>query len=258
MKGGKMEEENKIEEAKPAEKTITIKKSDIWKYSTFVMIAVVVVFGIFAFSGKGTGTGGVVQEPNGQPSVVKASLDDDAMIGNPNAKVTIIEFSDYQCPFCRKFWGETYQQIKTQYIDTGKVNLVFRDFPLTSLHPMAVVSGEAAECARDVGGSDEAYFKMHDKMFAAQNVLDTGSEAGPVTKTVTYTTTDFKNWAKEIGYDISSCLDAGTYKSEVLKDLADAQTSGGQGTPYFVINGNPISGAQPFAAFQQVIESELA
>src|SRR3989344_6683922 len=94
---------------------------------------------------------------------VSASEDDDAVLGNEDAPVTIIEFSDYQCPFCRKFWTETLGQIKSEYIDTGKVKLVFRDFPLSSLHPQAQASAEAAECVKEKGG-DEAYFKMHDKM----------------------------------------------------------------------------------------------
>ena len=101
-------------------------------------------------------------------------------------------------------------------------------------------------------------------MFSEQNILDSGSAAGPVTKTATYTTTDLKNWAKDLGYDIGSCLDSGKYASEIQKDAADAQAAGGQGTPFFVImksgskTGTPLSGAYPFDAFQQIIESELA
>ncbi|MEK6842755.1 MAG: DsbA family protein, partial [Nanoarchaeota archaeon] len=155
-----------------------------------------------------------------------------------------------------KFWTETFSQLKTTYIDTGKVKLVFRDFPLISIHPMAQPSAEAAECVREKDG-DAAYFKMHDKMFSEQNILDSGNPSGAVTKTVVYTNDDLKKWAKEIGYDISSCLDSGKYKSEVEKDTADAAKAGGSGTPYFVINGKALSGAQPFSAFQQVIEAEL-
>jgi len=248
------------------EKSITIKKSDLWKYSTFVLIAVVVIGGIFMFtsnnggsSGPNTGTNTVVQQPTTQPGKISASVDDDPFIGSEDAPVTIIEFSDYQCPFCRKFWTETLPSLKSEYIDTGKVKFVYRDFPLASLHPMATPSAEAAECVRDVaGGSDEAYFAYHDKIFEEQNILDSGSPRGPVRSTVTYTTTDLKTWAQEIGYDIDSCFDSGKFKSEVQKDLADAQSAGGQGTPYFLVNGNPLSGAYPFSTFQQIIEAELA
>ncbi|MEX2017303.1 MAG: DsbA family protein, partial [Candidatus Pacearchaeota archaeon] len=184
--------------------------------------------------------------------------DDDAVLGDANAPVTIIEFSDYQCPFCRKFWTETLPQIKLEYIDTGKVKFVYRDFPLTSIHPGAQPAAEAAECARDLYGGDDAYFKMHDKIFSEQNIFDGGDpNTGPVRSTVSFTDSDLKQWAKELGYDISSCLDSGEFRQEVLNDLSDATSAGGQGTPYFVINGKPLSGAQPFAVFKQVIDSEL-
>ena len=189
---------------------------------------------------------------NTDAGTVAVSEDDDAVLGKANAPVTIIEFSDYQCPFCRKFWTEKYSQIKSEYIDTGKVKLVFRDFPL-SFHPMAQASAEAAECVREKGG-DSAYFKYHDKLFSEQNILD----GGTVKSTIQYTEADLKSWAKEIGYDIGSCLDSGKYSEEVQNDLADGQSAGISGTPGFVINGISVSGAQPFSVFEQIIEGELS
>ncbi|HJZ18816.1 MAG TPA: DsbA family protein [Candidatus Nanoarchaeia archaeon] len=195
---------------------------------------------------------------NGKGGFVSASEDDDAVLGSENAEITIIEFSDYQCPFCRKFWTETFKELKTNYIDTGKVKLVYRDFPLTNIHSSAQVSAEAAECVREQGG-DSAYWKMHDKIFTEQNILDSGSASGAVTKTITYTATDLKDWAKELGYDIGSCLDSEKYKSEVLKDSTDGQSAGVGGTPYFIVmktnsdEGVPLSGAQPLSVFEQVI-----
>lgn len=225
------------------EGTITIKKDDLWKYSTFVLVAVLVFGSFFVFTGNGSPTGNVVNDgPAPTPSVVKASIDDDAVLGDKNAPVTIIEFSDYQCPFCGRFWSETLGQIKTQYIDTGKVKFVYRDFPLTSIHPMAQPAAEATECIRDKGG-DEAFWKLHDEIFANQQILSVDN---------------LKKWANEIGYDIGSCLDSGEFKSEVLKDLTDGQSAGARGTPYFVVNGQVVSGAQPFSVFQQIIEAELA
>ena len=201
--------------------------------------------------------------------LVSASEDDDAVLGDSNAEVTIIEFSDYQCPFCRKFWTETYPELKSQYVDTGKAKIIFRDLPLDTncnrnlgnqLHPMACKSAEAAECVREKAG-DSGYWKFHDKIFSEQNILDSGSASGSVTKTVTYTDDDLKKWAKDLGYDIGSCLDSGKYKNEVLKDSADAQSAGGQGTPFFVImksgesEGIPLSGAYPYDTFKQIIDS---
>jgi len=245
------EENTKSKESK--EFTITLKKDNIWKYSTFVLGAILIL-GAFVFFIGGDGnpsptTGAVVNPPSGQgapsaPSRVSAGEDDDAFLGDENAPVTIIEFSDYECPFCGRFWSQTLPQIKTEYIDTGKVKFVYRDFPLTSIHPMAQPAAEAAECVRDAaGGSDEVYFEYHDKIFANQQLLSTAN---------------LKQWAQELGYNIDSCLDSGEFRSEVQDDLRDATASGGRGTPYFVINGNPLSGAQPFAAFQQIIEAELA
>ena len=238
-----------------SKKDITISKSSLWRYFSFVLIGLFIVGGVLYFSG------GYSQQPSGPnnpPEKVSASIDDDAVLGNEDAPVTIIEFSDYQCPFCRKFWTETLPLIKSEYIDTGKVKFVYRDFPLIDLHPMAVSSAEAAECVREIAGNDAAYFEYHDKIFGEQNIIDSGSLEGPVRSTVTYTTTDLKNWAQEIGYNINNCLDSGKFKGEVQKDLADGIAAGGQGTPYFVINDVPLSGAHPFSAFKQIIESELA
>jgi len=243
------------------EKTITFKKNDLWKYSTFVLIAIVFVGGFFLLKTDSSGGSGNNIAPAQQPGTtgsVKATADDDPIIGDKNAPVEIIEFSDYQCPFCRKFWTETLSSIKSEYIDIGKVKFVYRDFPLSSIHPAAEPAAEAAECVREKGG-DEAYFKMHDKIFQEGNILDGGDPInGPVRGTVQFGATELKKWAKDIGYDIGSCLDSGKFKSEVQKDLADATAAGGQGTPYFVINGKPLSGAQPFSAFKQIIDAELA
>ena len=200
---------------------------------------------------------------NTNTGAVDVSEDDDAVLGNPDAPVTIIEFSDYQCVFCRKFWTETLPTIKSQYINAGKVKLVYRDFPIPSLHPMAQISAEAAECVREKGGN-AAYFKYHDKVFGEQNVLDSGNKEGPVTRTVTYTEDDLKKWAKDIGYDILNCLTSGKYTAEVQGDIADGNAAGFQGTPGFVImksNGSqkiPIGGAESFSTFQQIIEEELS
>lgn len=193
---------------------------------------------------------------NSNKKTVEATEENDAVLGNASAPVTIIEFSDYQCPFCRKFWAETYSQIKTKYVNTGKVKLVFRDYPL-DFHPMAQLSAEAAECVREKGG-DSAYYKYHDKLFLEQQLLDSGKADGAVTTTVQYTKDDLKKWAKALGYDISSCLDSEKFKSEVEKDLSDGKAAGISGTPAFVINGIFVSGAQPFSEFEKIIEGELA
>ena len=92
------------------------------------------------------------------------SVDDDPVLGDPKARVTIIEFGDYQCPSCRLFWQDVQPRLKKDYIDTGKVRLVFRDFPVLEIHPEAAVASQAAQCAGDQG----KYWEMHDKLFREQ------------------------------------------------------------------------------------------
>ncbi|NOZ81244.1 MAG: thioredoxin domain-containing protein [DPANN group archaeon] len=112
---------------------------------------------------------------------VQVSVDDDAMKGSPDAKVTIVEFSDYQCPYCERFYSQTLGQIEKNYIDTGKVKLVYRDFPL-SFHPHAEKAAEAAECAGEQG----KYWEMHNKLFDNQESLGVDN---------------YKKWAGDIGLD---------------------------------------------------------
>ena len=236
--------------------TITLKKDTIWKVATvvFALLFILSIYtGGFGIRNKTTGTGSVVAPINdnnnngdagNNPSAkVDVSAEDDAVLGNKNAPVTIIEFSDYECPFCGRHFTQTYPQLKKDYIDTGKVKIVFRDFPL-SFHQNAQKAAEAAECAGEQGG-DAVYFRMHDKLFQNQDSLSVDN---------------YKKWAKEIGLDstkFNSCLDSGKMASEISKDMADGSSYGVQGTPAFFINGKLVSGAQPFSAFKQAIDAEL-
>jgi len=167
-------------------------------------------------------------------------IDDDAILGNKNAKVTIVEWSDYQCPFCVRFHSDAFQQIKTKYIDTGKVKFVYRDFPL-SFHQFAQKAAEAAECAGEQG----KYFDMHEKLFTSGVEGDVAS---------------FKQYAKDLGLDstkFDTCLDSGAMAKEITKDMNDGAAVGVRGTPGFIVNGELVSGAQPFAVFEQAIEAAL-
>lgn len=215
-----------------------------------ILIAALLISGSVVFNALSTGGLGANVKQAGGPAVrekIDVSVDDDAFMGNEKAKVTIVEFSDFQCPFCRSFWSGAFQQIKKEYIDTGKVKFVFRDYPL-SFHSASQASAEAAECADDQG----KYWEMHDKIFGEQAKQGTG--------TITYGVAELKKWASQIGLDsakFNQCLDSGKYKSEVEKDLADGSAYGVSGTPAFYINGKLITGAQPFSEFKSVIDSEL-
>ncbi|MBT7903257.1 thioredoxin domain-containing protein [Candidatus Woesearchaeota archaeon] len=172
---------------------------------------------------------------------VDVSVDDDAVKGDPNAPITIIEFSDFECSFCAKFYSQTLPLIEEKYIDTGIVKLVYRDLPL-GFHSQAQKAAEAAECAGDQG----QYWEMHDKLF------DNGVSGG---------VSSFKKYASELGLDqglFDECLDTSKFADEVKADMADGSAAGVSGTPAFFVNGQKLVGAQPFEAFEQVIEAELA
>ncbi len=213
-----------------------------WKVTT---VALIVILAVMAFKGNGQGaTGGtVVDNAAPTPSVkvdMEELLDDDAVKGKENAPVTIIEWSDYECPFCVRFYTDTESLIDEQYIKTGKVKLIYRDYPLP-FHTNAQKAAEAAECADEQG----KYWEMHDLLFE---------------KGVTGGVTAFKQYAKQLGLNtakFNTCLDTGAMASEVQKDMADGSAAGIQGTPGFLVNGQLISGAQPFSVFQQVIDAAL-
>lgn len=169
--------------------------------------------------------------------------DDDPFLGNPDAPVTVVEFSDFQCPYCRSFFEETEPRIIEQYVKTGKVKFVYRDFPLTGRHEHAQKAAEAGECADE----QSKFWEYHDLIFRRQNEL--GAE-------------NFKAWARELGMNaeqFDACLDSGKYLDEVRDDFEDGQSFGVNGTPAVFVNGSLVpGGARPFSVFRQIIEEELA
>ena len=213
-----------------------------------VILLIVIAYQLSSIGSAGI-TGGVVAEENAVPNQptnpsptvnMKSLIDDDAIKGNKNAPVTIVEFSDYECPFCAKFYSETLPQIQEKYIKTGKVKFVYKDLPL-SFHANAQKAAEAAECA----GEQDKYYEMHNILF------ERGVQGG---------VPSFKQYSQQIGLNtnkFNTCLDSGAMASEVAKDINDAQSVGIQGTPGFIINGQLISGAMPFATFDQAIQNAL-
>lgn len=178
---------------------------------------------------------------------VIVSVDDDPFIGDKNAKVTIIEFSDFQCPFCRSFFEDTFTKLKNDYIDTGKVKLVYRDYPLP-FHPNALSAAEAAECANEQG----KFWEFHDTLF--------GSQSDWVNLSTENVKTKYLNYAANLGLNVNNfsiCLNNETYKDEIQKDTADGSKAGVNGTPSFYINGKQIVGAQPYDVFKTAIDAEL-
>lgn len=181
--------------------------------------------------------------------------DDDAVMGDPSAPVTIIEFSDYQCPYCRRFYNDTFAQLVSTYIETGKAKLIFRDLPLIDKHPDALPTAIAANCAREQGG-DAVYFQMHDAIFDGENKLD-------LKKTVEIPQESLVQYATDLGLDAAAfktCIadSDGTQAAEVQNDMAEADAIGVSATPSFIINGWLIEGAEDFSTFQTVIDGVLA
>lgn len=198
-----------------------------------------------------------VPEAPAAPTSSKVSVDDDPVLGDKNAAVTLIEFSDYECPFCKRHFDQVYPEIKKDYIDTGKVKLVFRDYPLSFHDPMATFEANAANCAKEQGG-DSAYFKFHDALFTK-----TTSNGNGLTKDQVY------QIASEVGLNqgnLKTCADEGKYNEEIKKDITDGGAVGVSGTPAFflgksdssgTITGGLIVGAQPYSVFQAAIDPLL-
>lgn len=172
-----------------------------------------------------------------QPRTVVA-FDRDRLRGDTSAPVTIVEFADYQCPYCEKVEA-SIQELLKKY--PGKVNVAFRDFPLTAIHPNAQKASEAARCA----GKQGKFWEFHDALFSAQAKLD---EPG------------LKAEAHSLGLDdkaFSSCLESAEFARQIARDQEDGKNAGISSTPGFFINGVFLSGAQPAAEFEKLIDHEL-
>ncbi len=180
-----------------------------------------------------------------------AKRQDAPVIGSQSAKVTIEEFSDFQCPFCKSFYDQALKQIREEYVKAGKVKIVFRHYPL-AFHARAEIAAVASECANRQG-KFEAY---HDLLFQNGQSDGKGLE-----------TENLKKYADSLGLNsgtlglgknkFNQCLDNRETLAVVQKDMADGNAAGVNGTPTSFVNGKKIVGAQSFASFKQLIDAEL-
>ena len=176
---------------------------------------------------------------------------EDHVRGNPNAEVTIIEYADTECPYCKQF-HQTMRQVMDTFGADGKVAWVYRHFPLDQLHAKARSEAVALECANEQGGND-AFWKYADRLFEITPSND-GLDASELPKIASY-----------IGLDVQkfeSCQESGRYDAHIEAEAQNAQATGGQGTPWSVVvtkDGKkyPLSGAQPFEAVKQIIETAV-
>jgi protein-disulfide isomerase len=186
--------------------------------------------------------------PSGVGSII--DFGDRPANGERTAKLTMVEFSDYQCPFCGKYVRETYPQIEAEYIATGKVRTVFLDMPLESIHKLAFKGAQAARCAGEQG----KYWEMHDRLFGNQTALE-----------------PWTPHAQAIGLDVpkfETCLASGKFDQDIRRDMAQAQRVGVSGTPAFMIGRTEpgsskvkvisvLKGAKPFAEFKAELDRLL-
>jgi protein-disulfide isomerase len=168
---------------------------------------------------------------------VAVDIDDDPILGPKDAPITIIEFSDFQCPYCRRV-QPALKQLLQEYPQA--VKLVFRDFPLRNIHPQAQKASEAAQCAAE----QQQFWPYHDKLFSVSELQ----------------LENLKQYAQELGLNtaqFNACLDTGKYAQEVENDLQDGLSAGVNATPSFFVNGQPISGAVGYEQFKEVVEATL-
>ncbi len=185
------------------------------------------------------------QAPSGPVDVAVGHL---PPLGDKDAPVTIVEFSDFQCPFCKSLFDNTLPQIKKDYIDTGKAKFYYRHFPLTSIHPNAQLAAEASECAND----QDKFWEYHDQLFINQTQWELLSEDEATAK--------FTDYAGSTGISVnefSDCLTSGKFADSVNEDLNDGTAAGVDGTPGTFINGYLTVGAVPYEQFKAEIEARL-
>jgi len=184
----------------------------------------------------------VVEAPvEDQPQFIRYDVASDGYpsLGPEDAPITIVEFSDYQCPYCKRWHEQVYQSLLNEY--PGQIRFVYRHLPLTSIHPEAFPAAEAAMCA----GEQNAYWQFHDRLFGGDTL---GSDL-------------YTQYAQELGLDMASfeaCVTEHKYQEAVQTDLDFAVDLGARSTPTFFINGLAVVGAQPLDVFKQVIDKELA
>ena len=172
---------------------------------------------------------------------ILASLEKGPALGSPSAPVTIVEFSDFRCSFCKKFWADTLPKLKKSYFEKGTAYFVFRHFAI--LGKQSEQAALASECAAEQG----KFWQYHDKLFANQAALG-------------FTESKLKGYAGELRLQqakFNACLTTGKYNSKVEQETVTAAYLGGRGTPMFLVNDWLLVGAQPFETFQKVIGQAL-
>lgn len=236
------------------EDTVTFKRSHFYAVLTVLAFAAGILLGYVVWGMESPGetvlntqsadqpAGPVAEVPvTQQPQYKRYDIptENAYSLGPADAPITLVEFSDYQCPFCRRWHDEVYEPLLAAY--PGKIRLVYRHLPLTSIHPDAFSAAEAAMCA----GEQDAYWQYHDKLFSSESL---GNAV-------------YLQYAQDLGLNMQTfeaCLTDHKYQKTIEDDSNFAIDLGIRSTPTFFINGLAIVGAQPLDVFKQVIDKELA
>lgn len=233
------------------EQTVTFKLSHFYSVLTVLAFAVGVLVGYVVWGyGSPAGVDQMTAQPSGpiaeapvtaQPKFVRYNIPSEGypFIGPEDAPITIVEFSDYQCPYCQRWHQEVYEPLLAAY--PGRIRFVYRHFPLTSIHPDAFAAAQAVMCA----GEQDAYWQYHEMLF------DGGSLGSSI----------FSQYAQALSLNMdqfNNCVSSERYRAQIEADSNFAANLGVSSTPTFFINGLAIVGAQPLDVFKQVIDKELA
>jgi protein-disulfide isomerase len=231
--------------------TTSTQGSPAWMLPASILVAALLISGSLIYTmygGNRATTETTPEETAAVQAKAPGASERDAILGDPNAPVTVIAYEDFQCPFCARFHDEGLAQIRDAYVATGKVKLVYRH--LAFLGPESIAAAEASECAKDQG----KFWEFHDALFGAE-LIDGQEHNGNLNRTL------FTQIASELKLDagvFASCVDSGTHKDFVAAQVAEAGAQYGvQSTPTIFVNDKKVEGAYPFETFKDLIEAEL-
>lgn len=206
------------------------------------VVVVILIVSQTVCGGDGNGTLSEILLPTPRPADVPQ---EGTTLGNPDAPLTILEYSDFQCPFCQKAALEIVPQIEAEYVATGKAKIVWKQFPIEGEE--SVWAAQASECAAE----QNAFWEYHDTLFLNRKGINVG----------TFVISNLKLFAKELGLDteaFDACLDSEKYIDKLVADAEEARRREIDGTPTFFVGQTKVVGAKPYSDFETAIEDELA
>ncbi len=218
--------------------------------SLIIAVAILINGGVIKIKGLTTNStpavAGVAQpSASSAPTVTNVTAGNLPSLGDPNAKVLVVEWADFQCPFCERFFKDAEANLRKDYVDSGKVKYAFRDFAF--LGTESDDAANAARCANEQG----KFWQFHDYLYNHQGSENSG----------TFSKDNLKKFASDLGLNtdsFNSCVDSGKYAKDVSADVDAGRNAGVSGTPTIYINGTQLVGAQPYTTVKAAIDKALA